>query len=184
MMTGFYTIIPNALSPDKCDEVIRSVTTITEAMVGPPHARRLDHQARRALVNWLDIEADRNLHDQLKALMDSANATFRVDARTLRQAQYTLYDGAVGGHYGWHTDSTLHAWSDSVDRKLSMSIQLSDPSEYDGGAFEFFKGGAVPGFKAKGTALVFPSFLLHRVTPVTRGSRCALVAWLEGPAWR
>lgn len=182
-MTGFYTIIPNALSADECDQVRRSSTSLSEALVGPPHARRLDYQARRALVHWVDIESDQVLHDRLAGLMHGANV-FGVDARTLRQAQFTQYDASVAGHYGWHTDSTLHAWSDSVDRKLSMSIQLSAPDEYEGGVFEFFKGGAVPGFQAKGTAIVFPSFLLHRVTPVTRGSRCALVAWLEGPAWR
>lgn len=74
------------------------------------------------------------------------------------------------------------------DRKLTFVLQLSDPSEYDGGRFEF--GGNVPlqldpkDFLPKGSILVFPSLFQHRVTEVTRGTRHSLVGWIEGPKWR
>ena len=76
-----------------------------------------------------------------------------------------------------------------VHRKLSMTIQLSDDNDYEGGDFIFQKNliDIPPDSKklrAKGTILVFPSFLPHAVTPVTKGERKSLVVWADGPEWR
>mgnify|MGYP001205851066 CR=1 FL=1 len=74
------------------------------------------------------------------------------------------------------------------DRKLSMTIQLSDSHEYEGGNFEFRDHiSNIPPkeqLRKKGTVLIFPSFLYHSVQPVTKGTRKSLVTWIEGPAWR
>jgi len=65
-------------------------------------------------------------------------------------------------------------------------MQLSDPTEYTGGQFEFSHVTDFPAneFTAKGSILVFPSALFHRVTPTTAGVRRSLVSWIEGPCWR
>jgi PKHD-type hydroxylase len=67
-------------------------------------------------------------------------------------------------------------------RKLSVTVQLSDPDEYDGGDLQFWTGGQYPisGPRGKGNVVIFPSFLLHRVTPVTTGTRKSFVLWLGG----
>ena len=70
-----------------------------------------------------------------------------------------------------------------------MTIQLSDSDEYEGGDFEFDNDIlANPPDKnilrEKGRVLIFPSFLPHKVNPVTKGIRKSLVTWIEGPAWR
>ena len=91
--------------------------------------------------------------------------------------QYTNYYGDGGGHYDWHLD----LGPGLSNRKLSVVLQLSDPSEYVGGNFEMNVGGSiltVP--KEKGLICFFPSFLLHRVTPLTSGTRTSLVTWLCG----
>jgi PKHD-type hydroxylase len=65
-----------------------------------------------------------------------------------------------------------------------MTVQLSDPSEYEGGLFKIENQEIPLWYREKGTVMVFPSYLRHRVEPVTRGVRRSLVAWFEGPRWR
>lgn len=90
--------------------------------------------------------------------------------------QYTKYYGN-GGHYDWHAD----LGPGISNRKLSCVLQLSTPEEYDGGELQMNPGGniiSVP--KGLGTLCFFPSFLLHRVTPLTSGVRLSLVTWFCG----
>ena len=70
------------------------------------------------------------------------------------------------------------------DRKLSVVIQLSDPTTYQGGDFQFQDVETPVNFRTQGSILVFPSYLPHRVTEITDGVRYSLVDWLEGPRWR
>jgi len=98
-------------------------------------------------------------------------------------AQIAWYEagGAGGdGHYDWHVDIGPGPYS---LRKLSMSVQLSDPADYDGGELEFMAS-AESGIRTRGSLIVFPSFLQHRVTPVTRGIRASMVSWIAGPPYR
>jgi PKHD-type hydroxylase len=93
--------------------------------------------------------------------------------------QYTEYDESYQGHYDWHIDLGVEQHS---TRKLSIVIQLSDPLEYEGGELQINAGGNISSCnKLKGTIIVFPSYLLHRVTPVTKGTRRSLVLWISGP---
>ncbi len=101
--------------------------------------------------------------------------------------QYTEYSADRQDHFDWHLDVD---WGGQTqhDRKLSMSIQLSDADEYEGGDLEFdgitTDPAQVLAQKQKGVVIVFPSYLQHRVTTLTKGSRKALVCWMEGPRWR
>jgi PKHD-type hydroxylase len=68
---------------------------------------------------------------------------------------------------------------------LSVSIQLTDPSEYEGGDLYLYdedKGMLMN--KSQGTLILFPSFVLHEVTPITKGERNSLVAWITGPNFK
>lgn len=94
--------------------------------------------------------------------------------------QYTVYHASEGGHYDWHVD-----YGKLFPRKLSFSLQLSDPSQYEGGELQTYGGNSItPAPKARGTLVAFPSYVLHRVTPVTRGTRKTIVAWTGGPKFR
>jgi len=86
-----------------------------------------------------------------------------------------------GGHYDWHVDSG----NDVCHRKLSFTIQLSDSKYYEGGDVEFI-GSKVDtnAFRQKGVCIIYPSFLPHRVTKVTKGVRHAIVGWIHGPTFR
>ena len=86
-----------------------------------------------------------------------------------------------GGHYDWHVDT-----GNSVcHRKLSFTIQLSDDKDYSGGDVEFI-GTKVDtkAFRQKGVCIIYPSFLPHRVTKVTKGTRHAIVGWIHGPTFK
>ncbi len=87
-----------------------------------------------------------------------------------------------GGHYDWHHDCQ-NPDPHGFQRKLSCSILLNDPSEYDGGGLEIKDVSKAPP-TAKGTVIVFPSFIEHRVAPVTRGERFSAVCWTIGPAFK
>jgi PKHD-type hydroxylase len=95
--------------------------------------------------------------------------------------QYTVYHGAEGGHYDWHVDQGLM----QMRRKLSISVQLSDPSDYEGCDLQFHASNqfeTAP--RDRGTVIAFPSYVLHRVTPCTKGTRKAIVAWITGPQFK
>ena len=111
---------------------------------------------------------------------------FGFDINYLKNIQFTTYNASDSGKYDWHHD-TFWGNDSSYDRKLSVVIQLSDPEEYDGGLFEVDNQYEQPNaedLSAKGTVLVFPSFIPHRVTELTSGVRKSLVAWIEGPKFR
>jgi PKHD-type hydroxylase len=96
---------------------------------------------------------------------------------------YVIYP-EDGGHLDWHMDIGAYAVN---KRKLAMTVQLSDSSDYDGGDFEIWLGSkdkfvTVP--REKGDVIIFPSFLMHRVKPITRGQRKCLVFWTGGKPFR
>jgi PKHD-type hydroxylase len=94
--------------------------------------------------------------------------------------QFTRYD-APGGKYEQHIDRGLNTWT----RKLSFTLQLSDPKDYKGGELELYFGEEpTKASKELGFITVFPSYVLHRVTPVTKGTRYSLVAWITGPSFK
>lgn len=95
--------------------------------------------------------------------------------------QYTVYHGTEGGHYDWHVDHGPL----STRRKLSISVQLSDPSQYEGCDLQFYAGNKIETApRERGTVIAFPSYVLHRVTSCTKGTRKAIVAWTTGPQFQ
>lgn len=100
--------------------------------------------------------------------------------------QFTTYSSKGEQHYDWHTDNNwLTNWPDTHDRKISLVVQMTDPSQYEGGQLEL-DGLTIPEdkFRNVGDMILFPSFLKHRVTPVTKGTRQSLVTWITGPRFR
>jgi len=97
-------------------------------------------------------------------------------------ANLNEYSDTNQGEYGWHSDGHLDGIWDS---KLTVILNLSQ-DEYEGGDFEIFlnKPIKINEFKESGSLLIFPSFLHHRVTPVTKGHRITLSQWFLGPALR
>ena len=108
---------------------------------------------------------------------------FEYDLTEMESVQVTRYD--KNHFYGWHSDYGTSADKD-LTRKLSMSIILTDPEEYSGGKLQFidYQGKVQNVDKTRGTVVVFDSRTPHRVTPILRGQRISLVAWMMGPKLR
>tara|TARA_Y100001937_G_scaffold43746_1_gene61710 strand:+ start:2201 stop:2794 length:594 start_codon:yes stop_codon:yes gene_type:complete len=94
------------------------------------------------------------------------------------QPQVFRYD--VGGKFDWHFD----VGGSSPTRKLGFTLQLSDSDEYEGGDLEFFGQEFDKRTREKGTLIIFPSFVFHRVTEITKGRRFAVVGWAHGPTFQ
>lgn len=118
------------------------------------------------------------IFERLNKVLEVANPQFGFELSRFNEGvQVTRYE--KGGHYDWHYDlGPGHL----LERKLSITIQLTKPEEYEGGLLEFPLGGR--GNRALGSATVFPSYMLHRVSPVTKGVRHSLVSWVAGPTFR
>lgn len=128
------------------------------------------------------------LYDRIARQVKDINDTyFRFDLYgMLESLQYLAYEMPSGdipaGHYDWHQD---YGGGYSARRKLSVSIQLSDTSEYDECDLLMFTNRVeLIANRDIGTITVFPSYMPHCVTPIERGKRCALVTWISGPQFR
>jgi len=109
------------------------------------------------------------------------DAFFGFDLTAMEQGlQFTRY-AAPGEHYEWHIDRGMQTGT----RKLSLSLQLSDPDDYEGGDLELWFGGEpIKVSRDRGMMTLFPSWTMHRVTPVTKGTRYSLVCWISGPSFK
>jgi len=140
---------------------------------------------RRSKVYWLSYNNDSAIfYEKLSFVISSLNASiFNYDLTGFGEPlQLTNYESSNKGTYDWHVDSGAGL---NINRKLSLSLQLSDPDSYEGGILEVLDGdNAIQIPKKRGYISVFPSFSRHRVTPVTKGSRQSLVVWVSGPPFR
>ena len=141
-------------------------------------------ELRKSRVGWIPM--DQNflwLHAKLGEMVNIANKElWGFDILGMaEQIQYAEYP-QNGGHYDWHMDTGPDKFS---RRKISITVQLSDPSEYEGGDLQIkINAGQSDTPKGLGNVVIFPSYLLHRVTPVTKGLRRSLVLWITGPAFK
>lgn len=171
------------------DEDIANIIAMGEsreaqaAGVGTAEHSEENPEVRRSKISWIDLQPDSEwLYDRLATIASNLNGQFyRFDLYGFHEHfQYTVYDSNNQGHYAWHIDSGTKL---SAPRKFSLVLQLSDPSEYEGGDLElFYSADPVAVKKEKGIVAAFPSHTLHRVTPVTAGVRRSLVMWCVGPA--
>ena len=136
-------------------------------------------------LSWIPNNPDTNwIYDRLWRIAWHLNQkTWRFDLTAIAETlQYTIYETDEGGHYDWHSDTIITA---PMPRKLSLSLQLSDPADYDGCALEVrANNNADVAPVERGAVIAFPSYMLHRVTPIARGRRASLVAWISGPLFR
>ena len=169
----------NQDAPDLTDEEIKNI-----------------QRKRKSDVVWM---SDRWIYSEIQPYIHEANsmAEWNFDWDYSEACQFTEYK--VGQFYDWHCDSYHEPYNfpdepnrDKKIRKLSMTLSLTDPSNYEGGDLEFdFRNtdeGSQPRIceeiREKGSLVVFPSFVWHRVTPVTKGTRHSLVCWNLGHPFR
>lgn len=154
--------------------------SLTQSRLG---AGQNDPRIRRSQTVFLSRGEHEWLYRRLwEAAVELNRLFFCVDISDVEgNVQLARYDSSDRGFYDWHTD-----FGDVAPRrKISISVQLSRSEDYEGGDIELlYKGQPEKAERARGTVIAFPSFALHRVTPVTRGARWSLVAWITGARWR
>ena len=204
-----YWYFKEAISPRTCDEIIRyglaqknrEQIAFTgdpkfkrDLMKKPPTKKELKdlRKTRNSNVTWLD---DRWIYDAVQPFVHAANknADWNFQWDWSEACQFTRY--SKGQFYDWHCDSwdlpyTQEGPTKGKIRKLSVTVSLSDPKDYVGGELEFDYRNKNPKEKTslvkcteiapRGSVVVFPSFLWHRVCPVKRGTRYSLVMWNLG----
>jgi PKHD-type hydroxylase len=163
----------------------RAAKADVQAQVGGNSDKDRLANIRRSQVSWLDKTPDTAwVFEKLANVASSLNAQFyRFDLTGFGEAlQLTNYNQSEKGMYGWHQD---YGGRLNISRKLSMVLQLTDPSQYEGGNLQILTSGEpINVRKQRGLIAAFPSYVLHQVTPVTSGSRQSLVAWISGPAFK
>ena len=135
-------------------------------------------------------------HELEKLTIEANNALFQFDIQHVTDPlHYVIYPDPnrpdktgqtreQGGYLDWHMDI---GQGNVNRRKLALTVQLSDPNDYEGGVFQCWFGGDgrfidLP--RQKGDVLVMPSFIMHNVSPITKGERRALVFWTGGEPFR
>lgn len=189
--------------PDEIQEISNSLdryrSAQSEARVGGTHFNenqemedrsKIDSEVRRTKVSFLNYgDSDPVLsafYEKIGAIVNDVNFNvFKFNLTGIQALQLGRYLEDDKGHYEWHQDQSIARNPTNDVRKLSFSLLITEPGEdFEGGEFEFRTGQDILRPKLrKGSIVFFPSPMLHRVKPVTKGLRESIVGWITGPNW-
>lgn len=177
---------PSVLTNEECDLIIESAERGKWEPAGVTEKNIIDKSTRTTEIKWLDTMSP--LGCLMQAYLNAANhyAGWNYDIRYMEKVQLGKYSEEKNSFYDWHIDTNVPN-SNEEQRKLSISLLLSDPKEYEGGRLEFKELTKQQNEKllpTRGSIIVFPSFIDHRVTPVTKGIRYSAVTWMIGAKFR
>ena len=185
-LDNYYYYFKKALTSEFCDKIIETgKSKIVEK------AKILDEnlKARDSSIAWMEEDW---LYQNIEPFIQEANkqAGWNFDWIGSEKCQFTIYK--ENQYYHWHQDSHNQMIDGNI-RKLSVTVSLEDGDAYEGGNLEFDLRNrddskshilSATEARAKGSIIVFPSFVWHRVTPITKGTRYSLVIWSVGPPFK
>ena len=202
-LQNYYYWFKDAIPTHVCDDIVRYAKQLQDQMAVTgqfSNKKELNKKQIQDLkkkrdsdIVWLNERWIYNaIHPYIHQANADANWNFKWDFS--EQCQFTKYK--KGQYYDWHCDSWDRPYdapntpSHGKTRKLSVTVSLSDDKDYKGGELEFDMRNIEPHLKAnthvlkeirsKGSLVVFPSDVWHRVKPVTKGTRHSLVIWNVG----
>ena len=181
-------LFPRILPPEFCAEQLAAMRESVQMRPGKiMGAQKVAPKVRRSEVGWIEPGAH-EICGRVRELVFRANrdAGWFAHLNDRVSWQLTRYGAEDRGCYEPHQDTLSGPDEDGEDRKLSCVVQLSDRASYEGGEFSLEFAGGISQERAGhvGTAIVFPSYVMHGVKPVTKGERWSLVSWHFGPNWR
>ena len=199
ILENYYYYFQSAIPSHICDQIIKFAKQFKKerGLIDHHQPKQTStkkikeiRQVRESHVTFLD---EQWIYSLLQPFVREANhkANWNFNWDWSEPMQFTIYK--KNQHYDWHADTFPKQDKDGKVRKLSVSLNLSDPKDYEGGLleFDFRNQNKNPSFirqckeiLPKGSLVVFPSFVFHRVTPVTKGTRYSLVMWNKGPAFK
>lgn len=176
----------NGFTPEELDQIEAYCDALPQrkAIIGDKAEDEDFSDYRQSKVGWISNGPETGwFYDKMAWIARQLNAMFyRFDlAGFVEDMQFTVYDGE-GDHYEWHIDAGVNH---NAPRKFSLVLQLTDPNQYDGGELQIHTSKEPTAVRReRGLVAAFPSYTLHRVTPVTRGIRKTIVVWVSGPPFR
>jgi PKHD-type hydroxylase len=180
---NLYAFWNNAFTKEECQTII-NIAKDKGLIKGTTFNDDKTKDVRDSKISWL-YSSD-NLDWVFRRVTDITlnlnERFFKFDLFGLNEGfQFTNYE-APSGRYGKHIDRGINM----PVRKLSISIQLTNPEEYEGGELKLYDGeeeGTVMD-KTQGTLIIFPSYVLHEVMPIIKGERNSLVTWVTGKQFK
>ena len=187
-------VVPDVFSSDECEKIIRdgSKNGFEEGRVKSKGGRKYAEESkinpsiRETDVTWIDISEPKfnwiydRIVEHIEYVNDNVWGYDLAEPYLIQGFQLGKYK--KGSFYDWHTDF----WAGvSSTRRLSLTVQLTNPNEYDGGDFQIFRGdkdeyNEDPNMENQGSLILFPSHIWHKVNPITKGTRFSLVGWCLG----
>jgi|TARA_B110000285_G_scaffold79958_1_gene92296 PKHD-type hydroxylase len=206
-LTNYYWYFKSAIPEHICDDIVKyghqlqDQMAVTGKYVDKSHSKKLNSnqvkdlkKIRNSSVTWMN---DRWIYNEIHPYINMANesAGWNFEWDFSESCQFTKYK--KGQFYDWHCDSWDEPYQKKQEdplhgkiRKLSVTVTLSDPKDYKGGELEFDFRNKDPNkprklvkckeILPKGSLVVFPSFVWHRICPVKSGERNSLVIWNLG----
>jgi len=174
-------------NPDQCRQVTewgrRQKPQKAQVGMGRKPGGGLDTEKRVTTISWIPFKEMPEMYKDLNKFIQQANRNHFgfEDIRITENAQFTEYP--EGGFYDWHMDTDVSMQHEPPVRKISMTLLLSPENQFEGGDLELMTKGKRAPLK-QGHAIIFASFLQHRVAPVTRGVRQSLVVWFGGTPFK
>ena len=175
-------------TPEQCQHIIDvgHQQQSKKATVGHKDGKggKYDTKMRITTISWIPFNTMPEMYRIIESSMLQANRNhFGYEGMKLTElAQFTEYP--KGGFYDWHMDADVHGRYEPPVRKISMTILLSNQSEFEGGDLEFMAEGNKPPQLLQGQAIYFCSLIRHRVAKVKKGIRRSLVMWFGGPSFK
>ena len=181
--TNYYWF-DNGFSVEELERIEEMTSNLEfeDAATGQEGAKVSDY--RKSRIKWCPQNSEWDwVYTKLRDMIVGANnVMWKFDLTHMReQIQYTEYYGNNEGGYEWHMDCGSGVQN---QRKISVTVQLSHPDDYVGGDLQFNLGQQLTAPRVQGAAVIFPSFYLHRVTPVVKGTRKSFVLWVGGEPYR
>lgn len=184
-----FIVWENGFTQEEIDKIVAlgELREFSKGVIGGPNVGDAvsDLTIRDTDLTWLSPDPDTQwIIERVQNITSRVNFDkFQFDLEHLEFLQYGKYK--INGHYNWHTDSGPNL---PRHRKLSVVLGLSNPDDYEGGEFMINANGnqdSCQTFKIRrGDMLFFPSFMPHKVAPVTKGDRMTLVTWAVGPKFK
>ena len=175
-------------TPQQCQDIINMghQQKAEEAKVGHKNQKGGQHDTKKRIttISWIPFNAMPQMYTIIERTMLQVNGNHfgYYGMRLSEPAQFTEYP--KGGFYDWHMDAEVNCRFEPPVRKISMTILLSDPSEFVGGDLEFMTEGNKPPQLLQGQAIFFCSLIRHRVNKVKKGVRRSLVMWFGGTPFK
>lgn len=184
-----YAYAENIFTDFEMDKLAKLAKTkvAEKAQIGTVPAGETDLGIRNSSIVWIaaDGESEFAFRKITDVVLELNRNFYGYDLEEFEDLQYTEYDAEYKGHYGCHKDVAYDGIM--ARRKLSFVIQMTEESSYEGGELLLYPNSIdnyIVAPKKRGTIIVFPSYTLHQITPVTKGIRNSLVSWVHGPAFK